>query len=334
LTPDTKRRLKFVAKVAIVGVVLLFVQGAIRDGWNKLQGQIEAGQWSLVRMNWAWLAAAVVFYVLGQLPNGLFWRQILHALGQRVPLWATLRAFYIGHLGKYVPGKAMVVVMRTSLLVPHGARPAAAAVAVFYETLTMMAVGSLVSALIIAVRFRDHVDWLLAAVAMVVVTGLPIVPPVFTRIVRMLRVGQTEEAAASGDIGRLRPAALAGGWLLVSIGWFLSGASIAATLRAAGFAGDTHAADQLVICTAAAALSIVVGFLSFIPGGFFVREAVLITFLGPTYGDDAALVAAVLVRLVWLVAELGVSVILYMSGTRPRRGTSADSPSAPPPVHP
>ena len=327
MNADSKRRLKLVAKLLVLAIVLLFVEKSIRDGWNKLQEKIDLDLWSFDRLSWAWLAAAAGLYVLGQLPNGLFWRRILVALGAPVPLGTTLRAFYIGHLGKYVPGKAMVVVMRTGLLVPHGAKPATAAVAVFYETLTMMAVGSLVSAVIIAARFRDHLDWLAATAAMVVVTGLPVVPPVFTRIVRILRVGRAEEAAASGEIGRLGGTALVGGWLLVTIGWVLSGASIAATLRAAGFAGDTHLFDQLTVCTAAAALSVVVGFLSFIPGGFFVREAVLVTFLGPTYGEDAALVAAVLVRLVWLVAELSVSVILYMSGTRPPGAESAAPPA-------
>jgi len=332
LTADAKRRLKLVAKVAIVGVVAFFVHKSILAGWNGLEEEIRQGRWSADRLSRPWLAAAAALYVLGQLPNGLFWRQILIALGARVPLGAALRAFYIGHLGKYVPGKAMVVVIRTSMLVPFGARPATAAVSVFYETLTMMAVGALVSAIIIGARFRDHLDWLLASVAMVVVTGLPVIPPVFRRVVRKLRVGRTDEAEASGEIGRIAPATLVGGWLLVTVGWFLSGASIAATLRAAGFAGDSPLVDQWVVCTAAAALSVVVGFLSFIPGGFFVREAVIITFLAPTYGEKEALVAAILVRLVWLVAELSVSVILYKTGTRPRPGESPAASPAPPPA--
>ena len=35
---------------------------------------------------------------------------------------AMVRAYYIGHLGKYVPGKALVVVMRVALVVPAGVR--------------------------------------------------------------------------------------------------------------------------------------------------------------------------------------------------------------------
>jgi len=36
------------------------------------------------------------------------------------------RAYLIGHLGKYVPGKAMVVVLRVGLITPYGARAATA----------------------------------------------------------------------------------------------------------------------------------------------------------------------------------------------------------------
>ena len=47
----------------------------------------------------------------------------------------ALRAYVVSHLGKYVPGKAMVVVIRTALVVPFGARASTAAIATFYETL-------------------------------------------------------------------------------------------------------------------------------------------------------------------------------------------------------
>jgi glycosyltransferase 2 family protein len=336
LTADAKRRLKLLAKLAIFGVVLYFISDSLAGGWNSLQNQIHVEKtWSPNRIRWPWLLAAAVIYLAGQLPNGLFWHRILGSLGQHVPLGATLRAFYIGHLGKYVPGKAMVVVMRTGMLVPHGARPAAAAVSVFYETLTMMAVGAVLSAVIVAARFRDHAhyfEWLLGALAMVVITGLPVMPPVFTRIIRVLRVDRTEENAASAGIGRIPPLMLIRGWLLMAVGWILSGLSIAAVFRGAGFDYEVGFFDQLVRCTAAAALAVVTGFVSQVPGGFGVREFVIQSVLETPYGKGVGLVVGVLVRLVWLVAELSVSVILYKSGTRPRPGELPGASPAPPPA--
>ena len=77
---------------------------------------------------------------------GVFYERILQASATPVRLVPALRAYLVSHLGKYVPGKAMVVVMRAGMVVPFGARASTAAIATFYETLVMMAAGGLVAA--------------------------------------------------------------------------------------------------------------------------------------------------------------------------------------------
>jgi len=52
------------------------------------------------------------------------------------------------------------------------------------------------------------------------------------------------------------------------------------------------------------------------PGGAFVRELILAELMVPRFGDATALVSAVLLRLVWLVAELLISGILYYAFNR------------------
>jgi uncharacterized membrane protein YbhN (UPF0104 family) len=133
---------------------------------------------------------------------------------------------------------------------------------------------------------------------------------VFEFLLRRLKRGGVESATHS-EVRRLGYTALAGGWALVACGWLLMGFSICAILQAIGAETDETLLGQWAVGTAAAALSVVVGFLALIPAGLFVREAVILTFLAPTYGEPAALVAAVLVRLVWLLSELAVSAILY-----------------------
>src|SRR5262249_17170481 len=87
-----------------------------------------------------------VLYLAGLAACGAYYGAILRASATPVGTPAALRAYLISHLGKYVPGKAMVVVMRVGLSSQHGARPATAAIATFYETLVMMAAGSVVAA--------------------------------------------------------------------------------------------------------------------------------------------------------------------------------------------
>jgi hypothetical protein len=86
--------------------------------------------------------------------------------------------------------------------------------------------------------------------------------------------------------------------------------SIWATVRAVGVDGVTPF-GQLELWIVAAALPVVAGFLSMIPGGLVVRDglmvlllgAVLGELLGPVLGDSTALVVTALVRLNWLVSE-------------------------------
>jgi uncharacterized membrane protein YbhN (UPF0104 family) len=79
--------------------------------------------------------------------------------------------------------------------------------------------------------------------------------------------------------------------------------------------GDGGARQAIVaempVIGAAVALAMVAGFVSFIPGGLGVREVVVVPLLAPLYGNVVALVSAILLRLVWLLAELAMSGIVY-----------------------
>src|SRR3974377_914554 len=112
------------------------------------------------------------FFSRALLPEGLFWHWVLKALGQDVGLFETLRAYYIGHLGKYVPGKAMVIVLRTGLL--YGRVDTGIAVAsVFLEKLPMMAVGACIAVPVLAIWFLHDWTFLLVAVVTAAAAGLP-----------------------------------------------------------------------------------------------------------------------------------------------------------------
>jgi uncharacterized membrane protein YbhN (UPF0104 family) len=108
------------------------------------------------------------------------------------------------------------------------------------------------------------------------------------------------------------------GWLMMAVLWTLLGLSLVATLAALP---DPHLSWQdlptaapLAICCVA--LATVAGFLSMLPGGIAVRELVVITLVAPVYGEVAAVVSAVFLRVVWLLSELGISTILYVMGRR------------------
>ncbi len=317
-----KKWLLAVAKLAIIGVVLWAVGDTLwsglitlgRDGWQ---------------MRWPWILLAGVIYLAGLLPAGLFWWRVLWVLGQRTRFLETMRAYYIGHLGKYVPGKAMVVVLRAGLLQPGGARVSVAAAAVFFETLTMMAVGAFWAAAILAVWFRGH--WTLCAVAigLMLAAGVPTLPPLFRRLAKLARVAKSDPETQKrlDDIGY---GTLATGWVMMTICWGMLALSLWATLKAMGIEGLDPIVD-FPRYVASVSLAMVAGFLSLIPGGLFVRDGILAELIEPYFqlvttplpADVTAGLSAVLLRIVWLVAELVISGIVYF-GFRPQRPSDAD----------
>ena len=104
------------------------------------------------------------------------------------------------------------------------------------------------------------------------------------------------------------------GLLWSSAGWVLLGLSQLAVVRAMGArraAKALVALGQVPVVIAAVALATVAGFVvAVLPGGLGVREGVLMSALAPALGPDRAVVAALLLRLVWVVAELAAAAVL------------------------
>ncbi len=95
--------------------------------------------------------------------------------------------------------------------------------------------------------------------------------------------------------------------------------------------------EQLPLDTAAISMATVGGFLSFVPGGAVVREAVLTELMAPRLGGDIALVGAILLRLAWLVAELVMAGVLSFGrirGGREKRNASQPPTQNLPPLDP
>ena len=323
--PGGARRWLVVAtKLLIVVLVVWFIRRTLVNAWQ----QLDEHPW---QFDFRWLAVSGGFYLLGTLLCGIFWHRSLLALGQSVSLARALRAYFIGHLGKYVPGKAMVVILRTGLVRGEGVDTSLVAVSVFFETLTMMAVGAFLSATVVVVWWRQETLLFWAALGMMVAAGVPTLPPVFRWLVRRLGVGRATPAVVE-KLAKLGYGTMFLGWLLSGLGWVSLGLSFWAVLRALGTTGGNPIA-QLHLYTAVVALATVAGFMSFVPGGAIVREAVLtqsMVMMAPYMGDAPAVVGAILLRLVWLVAELGISGILYLatrgSKSGARRPTGGTTP--------
>ena len=301
-------------RLAKILVALIVAAGVSRTVQQALR-ELTAHAWHVAP---AWLLLAAALYLIGLLPAAWYWYRILTAMGQRPDWSACVSAYYIGHLGKYVPGKAMVVVLRTALVVGPRVAVHTAVVAVFLETLPLMSVGALWAAVAAFIHGAGVTQWTVLAGILVVAAGVPTLPPVFRFLARKLRWPLSRRAAVSGtraapNVDQLRQITLttfAQGWLAATISWLLLAWSLWAVLRSLGVE-DAQPLVDLPLLVAAVSLSVVAGFLSLLPGGIIVRDAILIEYLAAWLTPASALLAAVLLRLVWLMSELLLSAILY-----------------------
>ena len=258
------------------------------------------------------LAAAGGLYALGMLPACLFWRQCLRALEQPTHGLTIAWAYYYGNLGKYFPGKAMVILLRLAALEPLGIQKTATSITIFMETLTMMAVGGAMAAVCL---IGLNLDWRLTllSLGLLVATFLPTYPPLLRWLLPRLQRG-VDPAAVHTWAGRIDAKLFVRGWLWLSLTWVAFGMSLLVVLRSLPISNFEQAdtASVVLSCWGACALAVVLGFVSLLPGGAGVREAVLSIVLAPVVGPAAALGGAVWLRIVWLATELCMVGLLFV----------------------
>lgn len=314
MTSTQKRWLLRGAKVGLVVLILWAVRRTLVAAWSELIEGDGAVAWDFRP---GWLMASGVVYLVGLLPAGIYWHRILRNLGQRVRLSEALRAYYIGHLGKYVPGKVTVVVLRVGLI--WSARPdgAVAAASVFLETFTWLACGGVLAAVYLAATHRTQAVLMWGAIGLAIGLGLPTVPWVFRRVVRLAASRYLSSMGQQGLEG-LGLRTLLAGWACSGLAWLMLGLSYWTVLRGMGIEA---ALGELPRYLASVAMATLTGFVVvFIPGGLGIREAVLAELMAPHLGGMVgraalyAVASAAVLRVVWVVSELVISGILYWWG--------------------
>lgn len=345
---DWLRRRRPLIKTAIILAVL----GAV--GWRFARDFRDPSLWQR-RLDPGWLVASGVLYLVGIGCSALFWHRLLGATGQNVSVPAALRAYYVGQLGKYVPGKAWALLLRCALVRGQGVRLGAAAATTLYEVLTTMAAGVLLAVgLVIALvsdsaaesgwpllRYLFHYLFttgapkpaaldrsalLILASGLLVIVGLPLLPPLFNRVARRFSSLRAMAGKAGGPftVPAVPTAALPQGLLITGVGWLFLGASLWAALHAVLPHEIAWAWDVWGRFTAYLAMAFVAGFVIMLPGGIGVRELLLTLFLFPeiarllpSRADEAwqvTVLAVLLLRLAWTAAEVVAAGVLYSLG--------------------
>ena len=279
--PSRPRRRAAVASTA-VGVVagLLAVAFVIR----ALVRDRDTIRAALDIASPAWIALGLGLAAVGMLAIALPWQAVLAVLGGRLRTSQVVARYFVGELGKYIPGGVWPVLGRGELARRGGvARPAAygsvlLSLASLYLAATLVVVAGLPAAI------GDQSRWWLAALVVLPLGVLALHPRVLGTVVTL--VGRALRRPIDVVVPSWREAVL----LVVRYvpAWLAIGAATWAVAR------SLDPSAQLVDVGTAAVLSWIVGFVVVpVPGGVGVREAAFVAAAGSLDPGVAAVVAVV-----------------------------------------
>ncbi|GAA1922731.1 lysylphosphatidylglycerol synthase domain-containing protein [Nocardioides hwasunensis] len=253
---------------------------------------------------------AVLCAAAGLALTGLLWRLLLRWVGSDVGARDAAAVFFVGQLGKYVPGSLWSVAAQAQLGrrhdVPARSSVTASALFLLVHTASGLLVGGLLSALgAVDLPRGVAVAWAWGAMA----AGAALLAP---PVVRWLadRLAGNDVRAVFGGAELLRTVGL------MALVWVLYGASLLLVVPVAG------GTPGLVGVTAAFALAHAIGVLVVVaPAGVGAREAVLVALLSPALGVPEAAAVALLSRVAHALADFLVAgLAAYAARTRGPRG--------------
>ena len=307
----TRLRRNTWVRLTLLLVVCACAGVAVHANWNQAREAVaELPLWVL--------PTAVLAGMLGLAAQMLAWRSLLAGLGSPLPRTVAARVMFVGQLGKYLPGSVWAFVAQVELArdwnVPRSRGAAATLVAIAVTVAVSLAVAAVALPLSSAEAARRW-WWALAAAPVLLACLHP----------RVLGWGiglAARPFARFREVAEAGPLRIGGGSVAASVGWTLvAWVPLGAHVWLLTWAVGGNALASIGPAVGAYALAWTLGLLVvFAPAGLGVREVVLVVALAPVVDAGAALVVAVLSRLVMTVADVGwagLSLLLSRSSIRP-----------------
>lgn len=281
-------------RIGFVVVAVALAVAALVEEWDA----VSAAMGRLAP--WVWLAS-VPLVLTGLLASMQSWRVLLADMGSQLPLGAAARVYFVGQLGKYMPGSVWPLVAQMEMARDHGVPRARSAVAFAVNVLVAICVALLLACAALPLVPGSALGRLRWAAVLAPVFLAVLHPAILNRLVRVaLRLIRrpATEATITGS-GALRSAA----WVVVAFASF--GAQIWVVASSFGAADPLRA---LVLSVGGYALAWSVGFLFVIaPAGVGVRDVALVAALSPVLDRGEAIVAALVSRVLFTAGDLATA---------------------------
>jgi hypothetical protein len=245
---------------------------------------------------------AVALVLLGLALTSVAWLRVLGAFGHPLPGTPGRAVFFVGQLGKYVPGGVWSIGAHAHLAAEHDVPPRVTA----GTSLVFLGLNVATSSLVVGVAtvsgaWDGPLDGWLGP--LIVVGGLvALAPPVVTRLAGVV----------AGRAGRLRldvveTARLA---LLLLLTWGCYAGAVVALVPDPSWALLPLAAGSFAL-SYAVGVAVVVA-----PAGVGAREVTLVALLAPAVGVGPATAVAVLTRLVHTGGDLAMALVTWLAARR------------------
>ena len=295
---------------------LLFVLAMVALGIYAVTSQWSDFSRGIHRLGVVAAIEALACVLLGLVLNLEVWRSLLSAAGSKLPARAAARIFFIGQLGKYVPGSVWPVLAQMELgrtyKVPRQ-RSATTAMLAMMIGLTSGLLATLIGLPFMAGHSAHEYWWAFLFIPPLLICLHPrVLNPVIARGLKLMRRPAPETPLTGRVIGTA---------IGINLGaWICNGLQIWVLTARLG----QHGPHALLAAVGAYSLAWCVGFLFVLaPAGAGIRELILIAELTPLVGGGAATAIALVSRGVTILADLGGAGLAALLG----RGTAAPSPA-------
>lgn len=277
-------------RAGLLAVVLVFCGYDLAVDWPQVHP-------ALGQLHWYSISGAATAAVAGAGCMMLAWRDVLTDLGTRLPAPAAIRIMFVAQLAKYLPGAVWAFAAQVELGHDYRVPRRRGATAVIIALALVLGVGLLTAAVALPLASAGAARqyWWALAITPLILIGL--YPPVLGRLLdhalTLVRWQPLERRPSARGVAR----ALA--W--TALGWLLWGLQSWLLVRDVTGRG----AHVLLLAFGAYAIAWSAGILIVVfPGGIGPRELALVAALAPVMPRGAALVIALISRVVMTAADL------------------------------
>jgi hypothetical protein len=290
----SRSRVSTILRTTLALLVVAAVAVAVARNWAAVSADIDKVDGPTFVLAAALACIPPVLTMLG-------WRVLLAELGSPLHVAPAGGVFFVGQLGKYVPGAVWSIVaqaeMGARLHIPRRRSAVVAFLSVAIAAICGLVVGLPAVPLLLTGGDATTTGWL--ALLAVPVLGVAFYPPLLNwGVATVLRVLRREplEQQLSG-----RAIAKASGLFVLT--WLSSGLHALVLLRATGATADLPALLVATLSGFALASSLAM-FSVVLPAGVGVREGLLVLMLAPISSTSAATAVVVLSRFLTVLADV------------------------------